>query len=381
MTDRGRDDASGDEFDADDWFARAFGAPEPPPIDPAIEGAPPLHDATPPTEAMPFETAHLAEVAPDAADAPAFEPLPTEAMDVADLPPPPATEAMDAVDLPAGPTATPAEPTAVLVPRPLEPPATGTDTSAETSAIDRLFGDEAFREYEPGPDPSQAPWANRPAKAAELVRVPVVAGGEPPRGGLTRLQKILFGVLGVLLAILALLALFLLGTRLPDLLGPAPAVSTPTPTPTPTATALPLGPVEPGEHRWDDLLGGECLDPYTDPWQEEFTVVDCAEPHAAQLVHRGVFPEPEDPALVDDAYPGVEALQAQIPILCSAPGILDLAAAGAYTDIQLEGSYPVTEEQWEEDRSFFCFVSRSSGEPLTGTIAVPPAPAEPPAEG
>lgn len=378
MTDRGREDASGDDFDADDWFARAFGAPEPPPVDPAIEGAPHLHDALPPTEAMPFETAHLAEVAPDAADAPAFESLPTQAMEVADIPTPPPTQAMDAAELPSPPAA---EPTAVLVPRPLEPPAAPGDAPAgeATSAIDRLFGDDAFREYEPGPDPSQAPWANRPAKSAELVRVPVtVGGGDPPRGGLTRLQKILFGVLGGLLAILALLALFLLGTRLPSILGPAPAVSTPTPSPTPSATALPVGPVEPGEHRWDDLLGGECLDPFEDAWQDEYTVVDCAEPHAAQLVHRGVFPGAEEGAATGDAYPGVEALQAQISLLCNAPGILDLAAAGAYKDAQLEGSFPATEEQWAEDRSFFCFVSRSSGEPLTGSIAVPPAP---PAEG
>src|SRR5690606_30776890 len=110
------------------------------------------------------------------------------------------------------------------------------------------------------------------------------------------------------------------------------------------------------------------------PWQEEYTVVDCTEPHTAQLVHRGVFPEPEDAGPLGARYPGAEALQAQLPALCGASGILDLAAAGAYTDIQLEGAVPATAEQWEEDRSYFCFVSRASGEPLTGSVAVPPAP-------
>lgn len=302
MTDGGRGAGEPDGFDVDNWFARAFGAPEPPPVDPSIEGAPHGHEALPPTEAMPFETAHLAEVSPDAADAPGFEPPPTQAMDVADLP----------------------------------------------------------TELRPGP-------------ASAIERVPVApppGDGDPP-DGLSRTQKILLGVGGSLLALLSLAALFLLGTRLPDLLGPAPAaVTTPSPTPTPSPiTELPLGPVPPGSYEWDELLGGECLDPFVDPWQEQFTVVDCAQPHPAQLLDRSLFAESPD-----GAYPGVEALQAQLPILCSAPGVVDLAAAGQYTDVVIQGSFPVTEEQWALDRSYYCFASRSTGEPLSGSIAVPAAP-------
>ncbi|KFF60469.1 hypothetical protein JF66_04270 [Cryobacterium sp. MLB-32] len=59
-------------------------------------------------------------------------------------------------------------------------------------------------------------------------------------------------------------------------------------------------------------------------------------------------------------------------LLCSAPGILDLTAAGAYPDLQVQGSYPIEEEQWTDtSRHYYCFVSRSSAEPLTTSVAGP----------
>ena len=92
-------------------------------------------------------------------------------------------------------------------------------------------------------------------------------------------------------------------------------------------------------HAWNTLRGGECLQPYTSPWDEEFTVVDCATPHAAQLVYRGVVNA--DPAAV---FPGEAALAAQMNLLCNAPGVIDLNVAGEYPDVQVQGSYPVTAE-------------------------------------
>ena len=100
--------------------------------------------------------------------------------------------------------------------------------------------------------------------------------------------------------------------------------------------------------------------PFTSPWAEKFTVVDCAVPHPAQMVARGVFAEtppaagdgsaPATPSVGGEAssYPGVDALQAQINLLCTTPGVIDFAAAGAYTDIQIHGSYPATAEQWDD---------------------------------
>lgn len=180
-------------------------------------------------------------------------------------------------------------------------------------------------------------------------------------------------------AAVALVALFYLGMRLNSITGAAPAsttsVSTATATPTPTSTPTPVptdepaGPVPPGVYAWDELRGGECIDPFAGPWKEEFTVVDCATPHRAQLVARAGYPT--------DAreYPGADVIQAQITLLCSTPTVIDMATAGAYADFQVQGAYPLTAEQWAAgEHDYFCFVSRSSGDLLTGSIAVSQTP-------
>jgi hypothetical protein len=174
------------------------------------------------------------------------------------------------------------------------------------------------------------------------------------------------------IAILVIIGLFFLAQ---SLAGPPAAAPTATeseaateneaPAPTPTAAPAPTAPQPAGVHAWNTMFGSECLEPYTSPWDEEFTVVDCAAPHTAQLVHRGIL-EGES----GSPFPGEEALAEQINVLCSAPGVIDFAAAGAYDDLQLQGSYPVTAEQWDVgDRYFYCFTSRSSGEPLTTSLA------------
>jgi hypothetical protein len=117
-------------------------------------------------------------------------------------------------------------------------------------------------------------------------------------------------------------------------------------------------------HAWNTLFGGECFEPYGSAWDEDFTVVDCAVPHVAQLVYRGTFAG--ETATV---FPGEAALAAQINLLCTAPGILDLNAAGAYPNLQMQGSFPVTDEQWTDaPRQYYCFVSRVSGEAIAASI-------------
>ena len=148
--------------------------------------------------------------------------------------------------------------------------------------------------------------------------------------------------------------------------------STPAPTDTgagqdaagqPVDTAPP-GPLAPGVHAWNALHGGECLTAYSSPWEEEFTVVDCAEPHTAQLVTIGVFTE--DPAA---PWPGEAELASRLNLLCTAPTVLDPTASGALPDVQWQASYPATDAQWAAgDRRFSCFFSRSSGEPLGATL-------------
>jgi hypothetical protein len=128
------------------------------------------------------------------------------------------------------------------------------------------------------------------------------------------------------------------------------------------------------------LRGGECIDPFTTPFAETFTVVDCGAAHAAQLLRRGSFPGAGTPAATTatptpaaEEYPGLAALQSQISLLCGAPGVIDLAAAGAYSDIQFQASYAATAAEWKGGQhDYFCFVNRSSAGPITGSLAGTP---------
>jgi hypothetical protein len=326
---------------------------------------------------MPFETTVLPDVAPDSADAPPFwEPEPTQMMDAVDLEPDPPARVPQPV------------PTSVFPPQtrstealPSDDAPAGSETG-QVSAIDALFGESQFREYTDGLDPSQNPFVRQAEAASGRGPIdpadPAGPTEEPP--SVSKVQRILLSVLGGVLALLAIVALFFLGVRLPDILGPAPAIVSPTGTPSPSASpAVALGPVAPGEYAWDELLGGECLDPFESPWQTTYVVVDCAVPHPAQMVHRGVIPEkPTDTGL----YPGEEAVQAQAVAICrSGSGIFDPAVVSALTDAVVQASYP-TQEVWDDGgRDYFCFVSRSSGELITGDLALPqvapPAPAAP----
>lgn len=255
-----------------------------------------------------------------------------------------------------------------LAPTEVFSPAASETEGGAPSALDALFSDENFHDYTAEPVLAR-PAPAQPAKATES------APRQP--GEIGRSQKVLLAVAGGLVVVLALVALFLVGTRLPTLLGSASApltdvVTEPTPGPTDAADEVPLptGPVEPGVWAWNELRGGECLDGYSDPWAEEFTVVDCATPHAAQLVVRAEVPV-ATPEASDEAFPGVEVLRERVSELCAAPGVLDLSQAGDYTDVQLEVSYPAVAEQWNTgERTYFCFVNRASGEPIEGSLAV-----------
>lgn len=260
----------------------------------------------------------------------------------------------------------------------------------EGGALDELFAFDSFQEYQEPLIPT-APRPSRPSR-------PAAGGGSGgggsgggsggagsgggdatinravPRAPLSRTQATLLWVAGSLGALLLLVLVFVLGTRIPMLLGPAPgAESAPTvtftPTPEPTVAERPTGPVAPGEYRWNELGGGECLEPFVDAWQEDYTVVDCTEPHGGQLARRAPVPLPEG-ATEAGPYPGEQVLAAQMSLLCSAPGVLDLVAAGAFTDVQVQGSFPASAEQWDAgEHDYFCFVSRASGDLITGSLA------------
>lgn len=201
----------------------------------------------------------------------------------------------------------------------------------------------------------------------------------PPRSPASKQTRSLLLVAGALAVVLLLVGLFALGMAIPSLLGApsakqpaagdasamstAPAAATPAPTITPKAATA----AGAGVHSWHSLGGGECIEPYTGPWADTFTVVDCAAPHAAQLLYTNLFSA--DPAA---SYPGADTLAGQINALCTAPGVIDLAAAGSYPDLQVQGTFPATEAQWASgQRSYYCFANRSSGQPLTSSVAGP----------
>jgi hypothetical protein len=240
--------------------------------------------------------------------------------------------------------------------------------SAPTSAIDSLFGESSFQEY----DSALA------VVPVQFTRGDVVAVGggapptKPPRPPLARSQKVLLWIAGGLVAALALVGLFLLGTQLAPVLAPEPVAI---PTPSPSATTSPfdeiLGPVSPGVYEWDELLGTECVEPFVSAWEEEFTVVDCATPFSAQLVHRGMFTDSQL-----DAYPGFDVVQARMNLLCTSPSYINYSVAAQFTDIQFSASFAANEQEWVDGhRDFFCFVNRSGGEAFTLGIAMPDAPA------
>ena len=229
-----------------------------------------------------------------------------------------------------------------------------TQRPSTTSAIDALFGESQFQEYD--------------ASALPVQGISALAETRPrePREPMGRPQKILLWVAGGLLAALALIGVFALGTKLDTIFPAAPAEVAP-PKPTAVADAKPpaVGPVAVGNHAWNELLGTECIDPFPSAWEESYAVVDCAAPHAAQLVAHGYF---GDEAYAP--YPGLEALQSRINVVCTSQTAVDYPAASQFSDIQVSASYAATAEQWDAgERDYYCFVSRSSGEPLTASVA------------
>ena len=211
---------------------------------------------------------------------------------------------------------------------------------------------------------------------------PVVAAGEPyggapgggrPEGiaGWSRNRKLLLGAAAVLVVVLALLALFFLSRSLfagapePTTEPAAATTQTVVAAPAEAAADVATGPLSPGVHAWSDLQGGECFATFENAWQQEYDVVDCGAPHAAQLASTGTLPG--DAAA---AFPGADTLQNQMTVLCTSATALDLGAAASYADLQFSASYPTTSDEWAAGaRTYSCFVDRSGGEALATSLA------------
>ncbi|WP_166980089.1 septum formation family protein [Paramicrobacterium fandaimingii] len=244
------------------------------------------------------------------------------------------------------------------------------ETSARLRALFERTATEPVATNRPASDEHTVPTRQNPVQAplssgggaggSRGARRSGVSGGS---GGSPGNRPLL--IVGVaVVAVLVLGGLFWVGTLVPGMMASSQPEQTETSTPTPTQSIPAEGTLPAGTYSWDMLRGGECLSDYSSPWEEEFTVVDCEGEHDAQLVAVGEMSDDENAA-----FPGEDELASQIYLKCSDPSVLDLAKAGAYGDVQVQGSYPVTEEQWNDgQRSYYCFVNRSSGDPLTGSL-------------
>ncbi|MBF4460972.1 MULTISPECIES: hypothetical protein [unclassified Rathayibacter] len=245
---------------------------------------------------------------------------------------------------------------------------------------------------EPEPAPAApAPFTTAPASAHVNAAEPRTPRGPAPRllrgrgtsespaprpsaseGRAASRRRLLIGliVLGILVVLAALVAIgFVSASRSPEAAAPPPASSdseAPSSTPSASTPASTSGPLSAGTWAWNALRGGECLQPFSSAWAEEFTVVSCDTAHAGQLVATG--------SLTDASYPGQQALAVSVASLCQAQGVIDVEAATAVGDVQVAGTFPVTQEQWDAgERSYYCFVNRAGGGALTGSLAGTPA--------
>jgi hypothetical protein len=279
-------------------------------------------------------------------------PLPSVATDY------PPTEALDALDLPPADVSESVTPPAAP---PAAPPATATtaDSSTnETTGLDRLDQLFASTDTSAATIPLVSPRVPESSRRAGASRTDTPPKESSPADQVKFRQRLTLTVGGILVAIVAM------GAWVAGGIAGTPAVA-----PVPTETAPPGPPTAmqpPGDYPFGQLFGGECLNPFVDPWAETFTVVDCATPHAAQLVYAGDL-------AVDGtypSYPGDSRIGKAALAGCSREGALDLSAAKKITDLQISTSYPASSLAWDSgDTRYFCFASRTGGDPIETSIA------------
>jgi hypothetical protein len=232
-----------------------------------------------------------------------------------------------------------------------------------TSAIDSLFGDHQFQDYEEVGvlKTIQVPPASTTPTESDLVE---------SRAPLSTTQKVLMGVAAGLIAALILVGLFLLGEHLGT---PATATTASKGTNAPSATPTSAGsggPAAPGIQQWSALQGGECIQPFSSAWAVTFTVVACTADHDAEMVFKGSLPDSSE-----TKYPTATQFKQEITPLCSDSTAINYAAAASVTDLQVSFSYPPNTTNWlAGDRTYYCFVDRVSGGNLPGDLAVPRSP-------
>ncbi len=142
-----------------------------------------------------------------------------------------------------------------------------------------------------------------------------------------------------------------------------PVVAVPT---IPTFPTISVSPRSAGTWSWDELNGGECIEPYTDATQDSYTVVDCDTAHSAQLVRVG--------DLRTDAsipiYPGDSAIGPVAMGECFSSGIIKAAAYATYPSLITDVHYPTSQTQWNKgDTFYYCFAHTFPIADITGSVA------------
>ena len=311
-------------------------APAVEPLEP-VAGSDRRHDLD-----LDFETDNMPPVTAFEPVVPLERPLPSVATDY------PPTEALDAIDLPATEIVEVAAPTVV----------TPAAVSDETTGLDRLDALFSSTDTSAATIPIVSPRPTEPSGKSGSARAEKAPKETSPADQAAFRQRLLLGIGGLLGAIVSVAAWVVGGI-----------VATPAAAPTPTETAVPSLPTStqpPGEYPFAQLYGGECIDPFVDAWAATFTVVDCATPHAAQLVYAG------DLAIdgTYPSYPGDSRIGKAALAGCTRPGVLDLSTAKGFTDLQISAAYPASSVAWDSgDTRYFCFATRTSATPLDVSVA------------
>ncbi len=299
-----------------------------------------------------FETDNMPPVTAFEPVVPLDRPLPSVATDY------PPTEALDAVDLPPVEIPESVKPAAAPAAAPPVDGPTPNPSANENSGLDQL--NQLFASTEPSAAtiPLVSPPVPGSSRGAKSTRSEKTPRESTPEDQAKFRRRLLLTVGGILIAFVMSGAWVVGGI-----------LATPAATPEPTETAAPALPTAtqpPGDYAFGELFGGECLNPFVDPWAETFTVVDCATPHAAQLVYAGdLAVDGTYPSYPGDSRIGKAALAA-----CSREGVLDLSAAKKITDLQISVAYPVSSVAWDSgDTRYYCFASRTSVTPLETSIA------------
>ena len=138
----------------------------------------------------------------------------------------------------------------------------------------------------------------------------------------------------------------------------------------PTIPKLPTIAVDPrgeGSWSWDELNGGECIEPFTDATADSYTVVACSSAHSAQLVRVGDLRKDASMPI----YPGDSAIGYVATRACYKSGIIKDSAYVSYPSLTSSIHYPTSQTQWNKgDTFYYCFAHTSPiSSTITGSVA------------